>query len=502
MMNINHINFNNVSFSYETMLQPLFQDISIHFTSGWTGVVGVNGCGKTTLLKLATGLLNPEYGSITKPFNPVYCEQRTDFFPDQFKEFFNSHSPEMFFLKAKLKIDGSWTDRWSTLSHGERKKVQIAIALWQQPDLLAIDEPTNHIDRATKSVVFKALKSYKGIGIIVSHDREILDTLCYQCILIDSPQVITRPGGITETLKIAHHEEKTVQRQLQIRKNIYKKIKQEEKRRKDIAQKSDKKRSKKGLSKGDHDAREKQDRARISGKDGVAGKLQKQLDGRIKRIENEMKSIHMKKQYRSGIWLPGSRSKRDYLLQLAGDNLPLGENKKLVYPDLIIYPEDRIALTGDNGSGKSTLIGYIVNHLNVSAQHVTYIPQEIDLNESRHILSVIKELPGDKKGHLMTIVSCLGSRPDRLLDSTEPSPGELRKLLLALGMTLEPHIIIMDEPTNHMDLLSIQCLEDALANCPCALLLISHDRHFLEKLTIKEWKIIEEKKDTEYLVKL
>jgi macrolide transport system ATP-binding/permease protein len=501
-MNINHINFNNVSFSYETMLKPLFHNISIHFSTGWTGVVGVNGSGKTTLLKLAAAHLNPESGSITKSVSPVYCEQRTDNCPVQFREFLNSHSSEMFFLKDRFSIEDSWIDRWHTLSHGERKKVQIALALWQQPDLLAIDEPTNHIDWATKAVVLEALKSYRGVGMIVSHDRELLDTICYQCIFIDSPAVITRPGGITEAMKTARNEEKTLQRELQIKKNIYKKLHWEEKRRKELARKSDKNRSKKGLARKDHDAREKLDRARISGKDGIAGKLQKQLDGRIKRIEKELKAIHVKKHYQLGIWLPGCRSKRDYLLQLAGNRIHLGENIKLTYPDLIIYPEDRLALTGDNGSGKSTLIRYIVDNLNIPGQHITYIPQEIDLNEAKHILAAIKELPDDKKGHLMAIVSCLGSRPDRLLDSTEPSPGELRKLLLALGMTREPHIIIMDEPTNHMDLMSIQCLEDALADCPCALLLVSHDRLFLAKLTTKEWKIIEEKKDTEYLLRL
>jgi ATPase subunit of ABC transporter with duplicated ATPase domains len=83
----------------------------------------------------------------------------------------------------------------------------------------------------------------------------------------------------------------------------------------------------------------------------------------------------------------------------------------------------------------------------------------------------------------------LGSRPEKLLNSDEPSPGETRKLLLAVGMTHTPHIIIMDEPTNHMDLPSIECLEQALKDCPCSLLLVSHDRYFLNKLTSREWNI-------------
>jgi len=108
---------------------------------------------------------------------------------------------------------------------------------------------------------------------------------------------------------------------------------------------------------------------------------------------------------------------------------------------------------------------------------------------SKEILAEVQDLPNEKLGHLMTIISRLGSRPHRLLDSTEPSPGETRKLLLALGMTHAPHIIILDEPTNHMDLPSIECLENALAECPGSLLLVSHDRRFLKKLTSIQWEI-------------
>lgn len=108
------------------------------------------------------------------------------------------------------------------------------------------------------------------------------------------------------------------------------------------------------------------------------------------------------------------------------------------------------------------------------------------------MLDRARQLAGDRLGHLMTIVSRLGSRPDRLLASVQPSPGETRKLLLALGMVYAPCIVIMDEPTNHMDLPSIEALETALADCPCSLLLVSHDRRFLRQLTRTTWRIAAE----------
>ena len=126
----------------------------------------------------------------------------------------------------------------------------------------------------------------------------------------------------------------------------------------------------------------------------------------------------------------------------------------------------------------------------------TYVPQEIDVEKSNDIMARVRNLSKDTLGQMMTIVSRLGSRPQRLLESDEPSPGEIRKILLALGIAHGPHLIIMDEPTNHMDLPSITCLEDALDECPCSLLLVSHDQRFLDRLTTRRWHISQDPKDT------
>jgi len=156
---------------------------------------------------------------------------------------------------------------------------------------------------------------------------------------------------------------------------------------------------------------------------------------------------------------------------------------------LLIAPTDKIALTGENGSGKSTLIRFIFKYINAEPENITYIPQEISIDETKRLMDEIRTLRNEQLGKLMIIASRLGSDAKRLLVTDVPSPGESRKLLLGLGITKSPHIIIMDEPTNHMDLVSIECLEDALKNVSCALLLVSHDKRFLEALTDKTWKI-------------
>lgn len=483
------VKFHNVTFVYESASEALFRNISLHIQPGWSGVVGANGAGKTTLLKLATGLLRPVEGQVDLPQDSLYCPQRTDDTPDKLGELILANTKSAQVIKSTLGIHDDWPGRWPTLSHGERKRAQIGVALWLNPAVLAIDEPTNHIDSEARDIVAKALGSFDGIGLLVSHDRDLLDSLCKQCFFIEPPHVIARPGGITKGMQIAESEQQSLQKQHKLKKRALKKLRTETTRRTKLGEQSHKRLSKRHLAPKDRDGREKRDRARLTGKDALAGKLRRQLVGRLAQARNSLKTAIIKKQYTLGIWLPGSHSKRNFLLQLPADSLPLGGQKRLCYPELAIRPGDRIALTGPNGSGKSTLIRHIVGSMNVPEQHITYIPQEIELGQSKNILTQVQALPNDKLGHLMTIVSRLGSRPHRLLASTTPSPGETRKLLLAIGMTYAPHIIIMDEPTNHMDLPSIDCLEQALSDCPCCLVLVSHDKQFLGKLTQKKWNI-------------
>jgi len=108
------------------------------------------------------------------------------------------------------------------------------------------------------------------------------------------------------------------------------------------------------------------------------------------------------------------------------------------------------------------LIQHIRRSLSLNKDHVTYVPEEIDTRASQGIMCQARELPKGKLGQMMIIVSRLGSRPYRLLESMEPSPGEIRKILLAKGIANVPHLIVMDEPTNHLDLPSIECLEQAV----------------------------------------
>ncbi len=485
------IQFNNVSFGYERATEDLFQDISFHLASGWTAIVGANGVGKTSLLKLAMGILEPYEGQITFPEHGIYCQQRTDHAPDQFFELIHANDRDAFRIKAKLGLEDEWLERWDTLSHGERKRAQIAVALWQTPPALAVDEPTNHLDTQAQDHLFTALSSYRGVGILVSHDRKFLDDLCQQCLFIEPPKVILRPGNYTRGLHQSRAEMATAKKQRAQAKNEYARLKHASSQRRDAASQANRLRSKGGLAAKDHDAREKINAARVTGKDGSAGSQLNQLQGRLSQAHQKLEALTVKKEYTLGIWMSGAKSQRNTLFDIPAGSLSLGDDSCLHFPDLSMRPDDRIGISGVNGCGKSTLIRHILASLNLAQSQLTYVPQEIELSASQTILKEAKALSHDKLGKMMTVVSCLGSRPQRLLESTTPSPGEVRKLLLATGIANVPHLIIMDEPTNHLDLPSIECLEQALVDCPCGLVLISHDRRFMAALVQTHWHITE-----------
>ena len=488
-MSVTDVLLHGVGFIHDGAVTPLFDDLNLHFPIGWSGVVGANGAGKTTLLRLATGDLIPTTGHVAGATGGLYCPQRTDNAPAGLAEFLADMDGRSWELRGRLGLKSDWLERWDSLSHGERKRAQVGVALWTRPSILAVDEPTNHIDREARAMLWEALRRFDGVGLLVSHDRDLLDGLCQQCAFVEPPSIQLRPGGYTAGVEQAQLEEETIRHQREVAVGEVKELEREVARRRSEAARSDARRSKKNLGK-DNDARFKKNLARMTGKDGQSGRLLNQLGGRAQQARARLEEIKVKKQYDLGIWVQGERSHRDRLLSRSGGVLAVGGGRVLRHGDIVMAPADRVAVTGPNGIGKSTLLRALLREaLNVDENRLVYVPQEIDAERSRQVLHSARSLPSDELGKLMAVVSCLNSRPQRLLESELPSPGEVRKLLLAKGIASQPHLIVMDEPTNHLDLPSIECLEQALADCPCGLLLVSHDESFLRKLTGTRWEL-------------
>ncbi len=476
-----------IDFTYPSAPDPIIKNLSATFPTGFTGVVGANGAGKTTLLQLLTGELTPDNGVIDAPGDALYCAQRTDDPPPDFGAMLDDTGAPVYALRHRLGIEWDWLERWQTLSHGERKRAQIGCALWRGPSILAIDEPTNHLDVDARRQLIEALREFDGIGLLVSHDRALLDELCSQCLWLSKTESRVYPGGYTDMVAIRENDATTAERTREKARKTLKAVKRDEQIRREHLQKAVRLRSKRGIDPKDHSAK-----AAVNGRintDSKEGQRFRQLDGHMERAEKALENARVEKTYRTGIEMPGVVCRRDYLLRVTQGEIPLGEHRKLAFPDLLMKPSDRIALKGANGLGKSTLLRYLIDNLNVEPERVVIMPQEITADDGTRILEDVKSLPKDELGHAMNVVSCLGSRPGQLLDSHRPSPGELRKLLLAVGMTRKPYLLIMDEPTNHLDLPSIEALEAALADCSCGMLLVSHDEQFLESLTTTSWTI-------------
>ncbi len=484
----------SVEFAHAGMTAPLFTDLTVQFPARWTGIVGPNGAGKTTLLKVATGALEAQTGSVQRRGLALYVAQRTDDPPEMLEDFV--WAPDATALKARLRVSEDWPERWSTLSHGERKRAQIAVALWREPAVLALDEPTNHIDADARRLLVRVLTEFTGIGLLVSHDRRLLDELCAQCLLIDPPSAVLRPGGVTAALAEQDKEEIAAQSANDALRQTERRLKAEAQRRRVVAdQKAAAMRGSQQKHKinpmHDHDGRAARGLARVTGKDAYAGRMVAQMNQRVSKVSAQRADLTVRKRYETGIWVDGaSFMPRDFLLRLPAGELPLGDDGRVLrFPELAISGTSRIALTGPNGFGKSTLIRHALAHVQVPPDKLVSVPQEVSAEASQALLEEVKRLPNAEQGRVMTTISRLGSRPGRLLESALPSPGEVRKLLLALGIVRGPHLIVMDEPTNHMDLPSILCLEEALADCPCALLLVSHDEAFLDQITTTRWHL-------------
>jgi len=484
----NFIYIDKLSFSYGNSVEPLFNSLNFQLQQGWTGIVGPNGSGKTTLLKLLCEEIQPDSGSVR--FNGIryYCEQRTDFIPSDFETLLNSSENHAFRLRNILDIQDDRISRWDQLSHSERKRCQIATALFCNPGLLAVDEPSNHLDSSSRQILFDALKSYKGIGILVSHDRYILDNLCTYTLFINKDNMelfkcnySTALAEREKTYQANLHDYETAKREIN---KLKKKIGQQRYK----ADQADKLRSKKTIDRKDHDAKSKKNLARLSGKDAVAGQIYKRMQNQLDRSLHKKDPIHVEKSFALGIQFDSQKISRYFPVIIPSEQIDFGNGSHLKFPELVIQQGDKIGIIGDNGSGKSIFINYLVNMLKISSDKIIYIPQEVTIEQSQLMIKRIQTYNNDQKGQMMTIIRRLGSEPVQILETAMPSPGEVRKLILAEGIMKNPALIIMDEPTNHMDLLSIECVESALRECDCTQLLISHDHNFLENTSFYYWE--------------
>ncbi len=467
------------AFAYDDAV-PLLSDLSFQLPAGWTGLVGENGAGKTTLLRLLSGELRPTRGAVRveRGARVWLCAQKVEALEPATRAFAEEPSGAARKLQGQLKLVPSMLERWPTLSPGERKRWQLGAALAAEPEVLLLDEPTNHLDASGRALLLNALQGFRGVGVVVSHDRALLDALTTRTLRLTAEGARLFPLPYSAAREQWEQErESRLQARAQLKAEQAKAQRRVQAQREELAR-ATRARSTKARMRNPHDSD-----ARTLGAKNLAewgqvsvSKSLSSAQRHEERVEERLSADELRKELGRSVFLGYAPCPRPLLLWGEGPKGPLAVNR-----------DSRIWLSGANGSGKTTLLRKLLASAAGEPERLLFLPQELE--ENAQGLEEVKALPPEERGRVLSLVAALGVEVDRLLASESGSPGEARKLALALGMARHAWLLVLDEPTNHLDLPSIERLEAALRAFPGALLLVTHDEALARACTNERWHL-------------
>jgi ATPase subunit of ABC transporter with duplicated ATPase domains len=479
---------------------PIVAAADVHLTVGWTGLVGENGAGKSTLLRLVAEELEPSAGRVhLEPDRArvILCPQRVDGAPGkEIESLAVREDGEARRLRGLLALDASELGRWSTLSPGERKRWQIAGALAADPDVLLLDEPTNHADREARELLAAALRRFRGAGVLVSHDRALLDALTVRTLRIHHGELRLHAGGYGEARAAWEAEIQATwnrrdEGQREARRAAA--LLAEARRTRDAAERA---RSGKRRDRKDRDARSLPAKTRRMWAEDRLGRNVCRLRAAEERAREGVPDAPAKAELGRSVFIDFEVASRSVLLSLDESVVRAGPRPVLRDVHLQLRREDRIRLEGPNGAGKTTLLSALLSRSSLPPERQLVLPQELSPATEVSLLAEVRSLGPEVRGRVLSLVAALGSDPTRVLASSCPSPGEARKLLLALGLGKHAWVLVLDEPTNHLDVPSVERLEEALAAYPGAILLVTHDDAFAARCTTARWRIVSGRVET------
>lgn len=434
------------------------------------GVIGINGTGKSTLLRLIAGLEEPDEGTITRgrnltirylPQTPVFDEGATvlDAILKDNVNSINEWSVESEALSAinRLGLPAA-SEKVAHLSGGQRKRIALANAVLAPVDILILDEPTNHLDSEMADWLEDYLTDFRGAIVMVTHDRYFLDSIATRIVEVDKGKIYSYPGNYAEYLMLKAE-----------RQNI--EIASERKRqsllRTELA----------WLARGAR-ARSTKQKAHID---------------RIRAMQAVQAPVEDAKIQISSV---SSRMGRT-TIELENISKSYGDRCLIRDYTYIFLRDDRIGITGPNGCGKSTLLKIINGIIPPDSGTVTigqtirigYFSQESeDMDCALTAIEYIKEV-GEyiKTSDGRITASQLMER--FLFDGTmqwskieKLSGGEKRRLYLLRVLMSEPNVLILDEPTNDLDIQTLEILEEYLDHFDGIVITVSHDRYFLDRI--------------------
>lgn len=509
------ISVNGLVKSYE-LGKNILDGLSFDIAEGeHVGILGPNGCGKTTLFRILVGTLDYDEGAVAIAGGkrlglisqiPVYPEGWTteDVLKDAHRRLYDVQrrldeisqkmasdtSPvllaeydrlsESFRLMGGYDMDvernrvanglditgGMRFQPFDSLSGGEKTRVNLARLILEDTDILLLDEPTNHLDLHATEWLEEYILHFRGTVLAISHDRYFLDVACRRCIEISSGKAEFYSGNYS-----FYVEER--------QRRFDEKLKKYEKDQAKVEQ----------LTR----AAEQMHLWAFMGSD----KLHKRafsMEKRIEKLKTSQKPVEARKmtvKFKERAFLG------DEVLVTDGLSKSFGEKRLFSGLALTVEAKERIALIGDNGAGKSTLVKMILNQETPDGGYLYlgptvktgYLPQIVEFQDtSRSCLDTMLYECRCQPQQARDRLAAFGFRGEDVLTPVSAlSGGERSRLKLCMVMGSDINFLILDEPTNHLDIASREWMEDALSDYDEALLFVSHDRYFIEKFATRIW---------------
>ena len=519
---MNLLSAENLAKSYGERV--LFEQVSLHINEGdKIGLIGVNGTGKSTFLRVLTGRETADAGNVTlgSGVRVAYLPQNPEFDPKAtvLEQIFQGKLPAMqtireyesilqqiqllpddaglqkklIQLTQQMETTGAWklesdaktiltrlgivdfTAVVSQLSGGQRKRIALATALIHPADLLILDEPTNHIDNEMVAWLEQTLQSYAGALLMITHDRYFLDRVSNRILEIDKGRMYAYAGNYEEFLVCKAEREAQQESSELKRQNIL---------RNELA----------WIRRGAQ-ARSTKQKARIERFEQLSAQKNNISAGKL---EMEVGSSRLGRK----------------IIELNAVSHGYGGANLICDFTYFVLRNDRIGIIGPNGSGKSTLLNLVSGRLIPEkgtieigqTVKIGYFSQEsAEMDETLRVIEYIREeanfittLEGETVSASQMLERFLFPPNAQWMPIAKLSGGERRRLFLLRILMGAPNVLLLDEPTNDLDVQTLTILEDYLDDFPGAVIVVSHDRYFLDRVVDKIFAFSEDGELTQY----
>ena len=451
-------------------LKKLLTDVTLYIGEhDRIGVVGINGTGKSTLLKILAGIEEPDSGTVMRknglrvsflPQMPDYSVERTAVEQVLFDAPKDVGAPDEYEAKTLLSQFGisDFDADVRTLSGGQKKRVALAAALIRPVDLLLLDEPTNHIDAQTIALLEEKLSKYRGALMMVTHDRYFLDRVCNRIAEISGGELYLHDGNFSYYL-----EQKAA--------------------RLDMENAAARKRS--------SILRRELEWIRR----GAQARSTKQK-ARIQRFEEMSAIAGPQEEQKLALGSTSSRLGRR-IIECENVGKSMGGKRLLRDFTYTILRDERMAVVGENGCGKTTFLRMLAGQLapdegtiNIGetvkigffTQEFPKVDPHMRLIDFMRDIAEYVETPDGRFSASQMLEQFLFPSDVQYTPVERLSGGEKRRLYLASLLMASPNVLLLDEPTNDLDIATLEILEDYLATFKGAVIVVSHDRYFLDRI--------------------